>query len=172
MGALLLIPLLLIRFGLLGLLNREALVRAAHFPPMQGGERAAYWVYQLSNAGIFLALFFLRLRTAPAPLFWTGIAVYTAGAVLLAASAAGFAFPSEGGVNRRGIYRLSRNPMYIAYFLLFLGCAFLTQSLLLLGLVLIFQAAAHWIILAEERWCAGQFGEAYHRYCREVRRYL
>ena len=55
---------------------------------------------------------------------------------------------------------------------MFLGCSLLTQSRLLLGLILVFQISAHWIILAEERWCAGQFGEAYLQYKRQVRRYL
>ena len=68
-GAILLLPFLAVRFGLLGVLDRRALPRAAHFAPMEGGERIAYGVYQLSNAGIFLALFFLRVR-AGAPLWF------------------------------------------------------------------------------------------------------
>lgn len=172
MGGLLLIPLFLLRFGLLALLDRAALARAAHFPPMEGGERIAYWVYQLSSGALLILPFFLRIRTSPAALFWAGAAVYAAGAALLAAAVAAFAAPSESGVRRGGIYRWSRNPMYAAYFLLFLGCALLTQSVVLLGLVLVFQAAAHGIILAEERWCLERFGEAYRQYCRKVGRYL
>ena len=90
---------------------------------------------------------------------------------LLALSAAAFAAPAEQGVRRRGVYRFSRNPMYMAYFLCFLGCALLVQSPLLAVLVLVFQASAHWVILAEERWCAGQFGEAHLQYKKSVRRY-
>jgi protein-S-isoprenylcysteine O-methyltransferase Ste14 len=41
-----------------------------------------------------------------------------------------------------------------------------------MGLTLIFQLAAHRVILAEERWCAGQFGETYLKYCEIVRRYF
>ena len=50
--------------------------------------------------------------------------------------------------------------------------ALLTRSVLLLGLVVIFQISAHWIILAEERWCLDQFGEKYARYMSEVNRYF
>lgn len=171
MAGLLLIPLFLLRFGLLALLDRGALARAAHFPPVEGGERIVYWVYQLSSGALLILPFFLRIRTSPAALFWAGAAAYAAGVVLLAASIAAFAAPSESGARRSGVYRFSRNPMYVAYFLLFLGCAFLTQSPVLLGLVLVFQAAAHRIILAEERWCLEQFGEAYRRYLDRVRRY-
>ena len=62
--------------------------------------------------------------------------------------------------------------MYAAYFVYFIGCVLLTRSTLLLGLVLVFQIAGHWIIRAEERWCAAQFGEGWRRYCSQVRRYF
>ena len=62
--------------------------------------------------------------------------------------------------------------MYLSYFLCFLGCALLSRSLILLGVVLLFQVSAHWIILAEERWCREQFGAPYEAYRKRVRRYL
>lgn len=172
MGFLLLAPFFLIRFGLLARLDRNTVARAAHFPPLRGGEVAAYWVYQLSNAAILLCILFLKIRFAPPALFFTGAGLFLAGTALLAASVVGFAAPSEDGVNRGGPYRYSRNPMYAAYFVFFLGCALLLQSRLLLGLVLVFQTAAHWIIRSEERWCLERFGESYRRYMREVRRYF
>ena len=50
--------------------------------------------------------------------------------------------------------------------------ALLTRSVLLFGLVAVFQISAHWVILAEERWCLEQFGERYRRYMGKVRRYI
>jgi len=44
----------------------------------------------------------------------------------------------------------------------------LTQSLILCGIVLIFQSSSHWIILSEERWCIEIFGEAYKQYMKKV----
>lgn len=58
MGILLLLPLFLVRFGLLYILDPAALPRAAHFPPMVKGEKAAYWVYQSSNVAILLLILF------------------------------------------------------------------------------------------------------------------
>ncbi len=62
--------------------------------------------------------------------------------------------------------------MYVAYFICFTGMAFLTQSRLLFGIILLFQISAHRIILAEERWCEKKFGEDYRTYRKKVRRYL
>lgn len=71
-GFLLLIPFLLIRFGLLSLLDRDAVRLAAHFAPMAGAETAAYWVYQLSNLVLFVSLCFLRVPLKASWLFWAG----------------------------------------------------------------------------------------------------
>ncbi len=62
--------------------------------------------------------------------------------------------------------------MYVAYFIYFLGCVFLTQSIILLTLLMVFQISAHWIILSEERWCINKFGGEYKKYMNEVRRYI
>lgn len=172
MGGWLLVPFFLIRFGLLALLNRQAVGRAAHFAPMYGRGRAAYWVYQISNTAIVLLILTARVRTTrPLPLFG-GTALYGAGLLLLTLAVVAFAAPEERGLRRRGVYRISRNPMYAAYFLYFLGCALLVRSPLLAALVLVFQASAHWVICAEERWCIEQFGQEYLQYMRSVRRYL
>lgn len=172
MGFILLMPFFLIRFGLLSALDRGAVKRAAHFPPFRRQEKAAYWVYQISNTAIILAIIFLKISVRPSLPFYTGMAFYTFGTILLAVSVVNFAVPPKSGIIQNGLYRLSRNPMYVAYFTFFIGCALLSQSLLLLALVLIFQISAHWIIRSEERWCSEQFREEYIQYMKKVRRYF
>lgn len=172
MAFFLLLPFFLVRFGLLSLLNKEAVQRAAHFAPLLEREKGAYWLYQLSNAVLLIAPFFLRVKSIPRWLFFTGAGVYLAGLILLAASVASFAAPTESGVSLVGLYRFSRNPMYVAYFVFFLGCVLLTRSPVLLAALLVFQAAAHWIILSEERWCLQKFGGEFRRYMDRVGRYL
>jgi protein-S-isoprenylcysteine O-methyltransferase Ste14 len=170
-GFLLLIPFILIRFGLLNILNKEGLKRAAFFAPLIGKEKAAYWFYQISNLLFFVYLFFLKITTDPNWLY-AGLATYGLGVLLCIASVANFAKPAENGINLKGLYRISRNPMYVAYFIYFLGCVLLTQSLLLLAILMVFQISAHWIILSEERWCIKKFGEEYKNYMNKVRRYI
>ncbi len=171
-GFLLLIPFLIIRFALLSFINREAIPRAAYFAPMRGGERMAYYIYQFSTIGIFLCLIFLTVKADFSWKFYGGLAFYLCGLLLCAFSITGFASPDDAGLNTNGVYRFSRNPMYVAYFLCFVGMALLTQSLALLAVILVFQISAHWIILAEERWCLEKFGAAYRKYMERVRRYI
>ncbi len=169
-GAILLIPTILIRYGMLFLIDRRALARAAHFAPTRGVEKLMYLFYQASTLGIIVYSFFITV-IAKADWLAAGIVVYALGALLLALATADYAKPSRG-VCQRGLYRFSRNPMYVAYFVCFIGCALLTQSWILFALVCVFQISAHWIILSEERWCIERLGEEYIRYMRRVRRYI
>ncbi|MEG1207469.1 MAG: isoprenylcysteine carboxylmethyltransferase family protein [Angelakisella sp.] len=172
MAFLLLLPFFLVRFGLLSLLNQEAINRAAYFAPLLDNEKPAYWLYQISNVAIIVYMFFLKIKFVSIWLFYTGVVVYVIGIILLIVSVVSFATPAKSGINESGIYRLSRNPMYVAYFVFFFGCVLLTQSLVLLAVVLVFQITSHWIILSEERWCIRKFGNEYRQYMERVRRYI
>ena len=171
-GILLLVPFLLIRFALLSAINKKAVGRAAYFAPVRGKEKIAYYIYQISNVGIFVYLLFLAVKADFSWIFYIGLGCYLLGLALCAVTMAHFSFPDDTGLNTNGIYKFSRNPMYVAYFVCFLGMAMLTQSLILFGIVCIFQISAHWIILAEERWCLGKFGVTYKQYMKRVRRYI
>lgn len=170
-GFLLLIPLMLIRYGLLWLLNKEALKRAAFFPPLIGKEKAAFWFYQIATILLFIYLCILKVYIDSA-WFYLGSAVYGLGVLFCIVSVFDYARPAKNGINLKGLYRISRNPMYVAYFLYFLGCVLLTRSLILLMLMIVFQVSGHWIILSEERWCVKEFGEEYMNYMKKVRRYI
>ncbi|AGK96836.1 methyltransferase family protein [Clostridium pasteurianum] len=165
------IPIIIIRFGLLSILDKEALKRAAYFPPLIGNEKVAFWFYQISNILILLYLFFLKIRNDS---FWfcAGLIIYSLGVILCIVSVSNFAKPKKNGINLKGLYQISRNPMYVSYFIYFLGCVLLTRSLILLALLVVFQISAHWIILSEERWCIKEFGEEYIKYMNKVRRYF
>jgi len=170
-AAILLIPLFIIRYGLLFFLNRGAISMAAHFPPMQGIGKTMRLIYQVSTLAIIIYSFFLDIS---AIVYWryVGLIVYFLGVELLILAVVDFTKPNGNGFCRTGLYRISRNPMYVSYFIYFLGCVLLTQSLILFGILCVFQISSHWIILSEERWCIDQFGAEYTVYMKMVRRYI
>ena len=72
-----------------------------------------------------------------------------------------------------GIYRLSRNPMYVGFTLWYLGAACWRNSLwpfLLLPIVLFIMH--YGVIIREERYLERRFGDEYRRYTAQVRRWL
>lgn len=167
----LVIPLILIRYALLAIISREALRRAAHFAPMAGNERWAYHVNVITSLAIIIYPFFITANT-DSTWFWAGFAVYIVGAALYIAAIIDYAKPKASGLNTGGLYRVSRNPMYVAYFIYFVGCVMMAQSVILLAILIVFQVSTHVMILSEERWCMEKFGDEYREYMRRVRRYI
>ncbi|NSB14249.1 methyltransferase family protein [Clostridium beijerinckii] len=165
------IPLILIRYGILSIIDKESLKCAGFFAPLIGREKVAFWVYQITTVLILLYPLLLKIKT-DSDWFYIGLGVYSLGIILYAVSIVNYAKPKMSGINLNGLYRVSRNPMYIAYFIYFLGCTLLAHSLILLALLICFQVSAHWIILSEERWCIKKFGEEYIKYMNKVRRYI
>ena len=72
-----------------------------------------------------------------------------------------------------GPYRYSRNPLYIALTLAYLGAAVVVNTvwpvILLPGLLLVMQWG---VISREERYLERRFGDEYRRYRTRVRRWL
>jgi protein-S-isoprenylcysteine O-methyltransferase Ste14 len=72
-----------------------------------------------------------------------------------------------------GPFRLSRNPMYLALSLLYLGVMLLVNSVWTLLLLPVVIAVLHLtVIRQEERYLAATFGTGYDEYRRRVRRWL
>lgn len=73
----------------------------------------------------------------------------------------------------QGVYRFSRNPMYVG-FLLMLGAwaLVLAQPVNVLWLVFFVLYLNRWQIAPEEQALRGQFGEAFGLYCQQVRRWI
>jgi protein-S-isoprenylcysteine O-methyltransferase Ste14 len=71
-----------------------------------------------------------------------------------------------------GIYRFSRNPMYVGFNALTLAAVLGTGSVVTLALGVYSIAIYHRIIRAEERYLADAFGEQYAQYRAGVYRYL
>jgi len=170
-GLVLALPILLIRFGLLSVLNKEAVKRAAFFPPTRGIEKVAYCVNPLTTLSLLVVLLFSRIRIQGISGL-VGVGLYSLGLILYIISIIQFSRPNNAGLCISGLYRISRNPMYIAFFLYFAGCCILSGSWLLLVVLIIFQISVHFLILSEERWCIEKFGETFTTYMKNVRRYI
>ena len=113
---------------------------------------------------------------------WTlGALIFAAG---IALNVSGFVTQKRAGADPipfnpttcivgHGVYRFSRNPMYLGFALWTLGLAILVNSAWMLlampiGLVLVDRI----VITREERYLERKFGEEYLNYKRRVRRWL
>jgi protein-S-isoprenylcysteine O-methyltransferase Ste14 len=94
----------------------------------------------------------------------------------------GLVYITRGGQNRQvwanalvdtGMFAHSRNPLYLANLLLFLGLAIVHNGWAMYLIVVPFFVLAYvCIIAAEEHYLHGRFGPVYADYCRRVPRWL
>ena len=74
---------------------------------------------------------------------------------------------------RDGPFRRTRNPLYVAAVGVYLGVAFWVDGLVPLLLLPLVLLGLHWaVVLPEERYLQGKFGEAYRAYRSQVPRWL
>ena len=72
-----------------------------------------------------------------------------------------------------GLYKFSRNPMYVGVILILIGEAIFFQSVeLWIYSLFVFIAFNIFVILVEEPRLRKDFGDEYKRYCEKVRRWI
>lgn len=129
---------------------------------------------------VFNALF-PALRLWKAPLTWVGAAPLVIGLALVLTAAGVFRrrgttlhpFGAPAVLVQNGLYRYTRNPMYLGMLLILTGVALgLGQVLAILMLPLFVAVIARQNIRHEEMALAAQFVEDYRLYCQRVRRWL
>jgi protein-S-isoprenylcysteine O-methyltransferase Ste14 len=121
----------------------------------------------------------LSLARVPGPSKWAALCLWVLGFLLLFSGRfrLGESFrigsPKEKTyLHVDGLFRLSRNPMYLGVYATILASVLYTWNpfVLLLGIFVV--VVHHQIVLAEEKYLQEQFGKEYAEYCRRVRRYL
>jgi protein-S-isoprenylcysteine O-methyltransferase Ste14 len=72
-----------------------------------------------------------------------------------------------------GVYRFSRNPIYVAFLIFVLSFTFFANSLWFVVLdVLLFFLLHFGVVKREEVYLEAKFGDSYLDYCRQVKRWL
>jgi protein-S-isoprenylcysteine O-methyltransferase Ste14 len=128
----------------------------------------------LDSWGINLSFF-----TVPPPLRTIALCLWVMGFILLLTGrfTLGSSFrigrPKESTSLRvNGLFRISRNPMYLGMYSTLLAAAVYTLNPVLFLLAAFIIAVHHRIVIAEETHLRATFGNVYEAYSRRVRRYL
>lgn len=162
-------------------MNRAAGPDSGHSPILV--HPGLIFIGLLGGSGLLQYWRPLPLRVGPLEPYTIGLyaALFTTG---IALGAWGFLSLREGGTNVdpleptlslviRGPYRFTRNPMYLAQILVMLGFTSLTRSWWFFGAVPVLAVLLNYlVILPEERYLNGLFGDDYAAYCRKVRRWV
>ena len=131
----------------------------------------------------FMALFTPNLALPLPPRIAAALALAVMGFLVIALAVKGFRnertsvnpmdLDRTSTVVTSGIYRMSRNPMYLGMLLCLLGFGcLLGNPFSLAAAVLFVPAITRLQIIPEERALLGRFGSDYLAYCRTVRRWI
>lgn len=72
----------------------------------------------------------------------------------------------------QGIYRFSRNPIYVVNAWILVSIGLLSGVWILFVTLIIYLVSTHFAILAEERYCRERYGNAYREYLKRTPRYI
>ncbi len=128
----------------------------------------------LPTVALFIAAIFIPLSDGV--LFRCGFIIFASGIIINLVSMYSFARNTDG-LNRGGIYRFSRNPMYIGGFLFIVGLNLMGWRVSAINSVfcilsLIWVAATHRTVLQEESFLEYRYGDTFTAYRHAVPRYL
>lgn len=116
------------------------------------------------------------------PVQYAGLLVGVSGLLIMLWCISGFAVKGQGTLSPadptrklvvHGLYRISRNPMYVGVMFILIGEALFTRSMeLWLYLIVIFTAFNVFVIWREEPRLTRDFGNEYLEYRKRVRRWF
>ncbi len=104
--------------------------------------------------------------------FLAGVSIYLLGALLIALAVFDFRTTPKDRPVTKGIYRYSRNPMYLGTFMFFGGTAIAGLSWIFIALTGVFIILTQITVIAEERSCLQKYGKAYQEYMNHIPRWL
>jgi protein-S-isoprenylcysteine O-methyltransferase Ste14 len=104
--------------------------------------------------------------------FYTGLLLYVAGILIEITALRTFTVTPVDKPVTKGIYRVSRNPMYIGEFLKGVGTGLACVSWMYTLLAITGIVLWHRVVLHEERECLEKYGEAYQEYMNRIPRWI
>jgi protein-S-isoprenylcysteine O-methyltransferase Ste14 len=102
----------------------------------------------------------------------SGLGFYLLGLVGFLGALRAFVRNPPAELCAEGVYRWSRNPLYLSATCMFFGVALATLNLVLFGILVVMLPLQHRMIQAEERACRQKHGDRFLEYAARVPRYL
>jgi protein-S-isoprenylcysteine O-methyltransferase Ste14 len=143
------------------------------------------WMYTLAAAalgcllpvapGFITAYIFesVALKTAGITMISAGFIVFIAALTAFGRSwRIGIDSKTPGALVTGGIFRLTRNPVFLFVDLYFIGTFLVYPNLLFLAFAIACAGGIHFQILQEEAFLSRQYGDTYRDYMKRTRRYV
>lgn len=152
-------------------IDKEVLKKLGADRPLSDNEKKLLNVYSLLFFVMVAYSIFLPLRLDTV-WFYAGFLIYLLGVIVETMAMLNFFTTAVNEPVNKGIYRFSRNPMYVGMLLIFLGTSIACVSLFFLLLTATFTIMSHVVVVYEERFCIQKYGDSYQEYLNRIPRWL
>jgi protein-S-isoprenylcysteine O-methyltransferase Ste14 len=140
-------------------------------PPFNEKEEKLYGISQLIFWASAIYSVFLPLKLGTV-WFYAGLLVYLFGMIFTVVAGMNLDNTPMNRPATNGLYRISRNPIYLGTFLIFIGIGLTCASWLFLLLMMVFIVLYDILIAPEELWCLEKYGDAYREYMKRTPRWI
>ena len=147
---------------------RATVARESGDFPLTKKEKRILNAIPLSMFISFVYAVFLPLQLGTTWLYG-GLLIYLFGIILTAVAVLNFASAPKNRLVTKGLYRVTRNPVYVGMLLMQIGIVVACTSWLYLLLTVVLLILLNAILPAEERYCLETYGDAYRKYIRTPR---
>jgi protein-S-isoprenylcysteine O-methyltransferase Ste14 len=104
--------------------------------------------------------------------FYSGAVIFSIGIILNLIALYNYATTPENQAILSGLYKISRNPLYLCWTIVLIGICIATTSWLMVILSVLYHVPNHYLILGEEKHCLKTYSKDYEDYMAKVPRYL
>jgi protein-S-isoprenylcysteine O-methyltransferase Ste14 len=138
---------------------------------MNDMEKTLSKVVVVVSFALFIYPIFLPLKVGTA-WFYVGSLIYLLATIFGIKSCLDFATTPMDKPATSGVYRISRNPMYLGGFVMYVAIGIASASWIYILLAMMYIAVQYILVGTEERWCLETYGDTYREYMNRTPRWI
>ena len=139
--------------------------------PLNKTERKVSISWMLIMLLLLIYSVFLPLQLGTA-WFYTGLTIFIVGLIILEIAGRNYTSTPLDEPVIKGLYRYSRHPVYLSFFLVFIGTGIASASWLFLLLTIVFTILMNILVVPEEHFCLEEYGDTYREYMNRTPRWI
>jgi len=157
--------------ALLTLIYKGTFKRMSSAVPLNKTEKKIHILMETISALALIYSIFLPLRLGTM-WFYLGLPICLLGLIMHTIASVNFATTPLKQPVTKGLYRYSRHPMYLIFFLTFIGVSIVSASWLFLLFSILVMVLTPPLVIPEEQDCFEKYGDAYHEYMNRTPRWI
>jgi protein-S-isoprenylcysteine O-methyltransferase Ste14 len=150
---------------------RESRVEKKGLEYLNMNEGRILYAVQFTVFASFIYAIFLPLQLYTT-WFFSGLIIYLSGLIFTSIAVMNFASSPKNKPVTKGLYRISRNPMYVGWLTMHIGLGIACTSWLYLVLAVVLLILFNAVLPSEKRWCLETYGDAYREYMNRTPRWI